>query len=314
MSGGNAEPVVTTPGADDVAEWLRDAVATKAATMVEMFRCFGDRPVDDRITVWENLSASDAGALGQLAERMVKSAERQGRSIVQGQAVTYLFVAKAQTGRQVDQVTIRVPSGAPTQTSSSPAALEVRDMASALSHVLTEHTKMATQLVKAIEGRDDSLSRQLQTALLRVSELEKEARLNMLAQQRFVLLQMERVDQQARLKREERRDDLIFGKLAAILPLGLNRLMGGGPGKGAPAADAILRQFFTSLTKEDIEQLMRTGIDDEKKVLIGELYMSYMQAEASAKARGAAAGEAEDVPLNGTANGAAPAGKGEAPS
>lgn len=289
----------TTPSVDDVTEWLTEAVAMKTATRVELFRAFGDRATDDRITCWENLSANDTGTIAKVAASMVKSAERSGRSVEQGEKVRYMFIARKADGSTADQLGVMVASGAPRRVDgTAAAAVEVRDAFQALSHAMTENTKLLALVVKAFDGRDESLVQQNTLLAQRCAHLEQEHSRTLNAQQKFVLFSMEQRQLTAKIARDEQRDQMIFDKLSSWAPLIMNRLLGGGPGKGAPGLDLMMSKLVESLTSSEVEALMDLPLPPDKKMVLGEIVHSFMQRDAAR----AAAKEAQSAAAHGIHN------------
>jgi hypothetical protein len=293
----------TTPPAEDVTEWLAEAVGMKGASMVELYRAFGDRPTDERITVWEGLASNDSGQIAKISASMVRSAERSGRAVTQGDRVAYLFIARKADRQGVDQLSITVPSGG-TPRASGQRHVEVHDWASAMSHALTENTKLLGLVVKAFDGRDESVLRQLALMTERCGFLERQHSETMAAQQKFVLFQMEQTQLSAKIARDEKRDQMIFGKLTAWGPMIINRLLGGGPGKGSPAIELLLGRLVEGLSDNQVNAIMDLPLSSEQKQVLGEILMSHMRRAAETETSDAAAVE---TPLNHAAsNGAAP--------
>ena len=276
---------------DEVREWLSQALARKGARRVELFRALGNRPTDDLVTLWDRLSANDDDA-ATLGAEMLRSATRDGRGVQQGVRVSYVLLAFDEAHKQVDRLFLQVASGAAATTDTQ--ALEVRDLGGVASHVLTELTKMSALVVRAFEGRDEALLEQLKHTTARLQTVERDREESLVKMQRFILFEMEQRQLTAKLEREEKRDAQIFEKVSAWGPMIVTRLLGGGPGKGAPAADAMLSALFESFTEAEVSALMDAPISQEKKMLFGELYMSFMKAKEAKAAR---------TPLNETANG-----------
>jgi hypothetical protein len=74
-------------------------------------------------------------------------------------------------------------------------------------------------------------------------------------------------------------------KLDMMVPVIINRLMGGGPGTGTPFfGEEMLTKFLGGLKPEQIDRLMQSNLlTQEQMMLVGELYMSYAQREEARK-------------------------------
>jgi hypothetical protein len=79
-------------------------------------------------------------------------------------------------------------------------------------------------------------------------------------------------------------------KLDLLVPVLLNRIMGGGPSKGTPFfGEEMLQRLLGGLKPEQVDQLMRSGtmsLSPEQLMIVGELYMSYGERADAAKKRG----------------------------
>lgn len=100
-------------------------------------------------------------------------------------------------------------------------------------------------------------------------------------------------------------------KLDMLVPVLLNRIMGGGPGKGTPYfGEEIVSRLLGGLKPEQVESLMQTGklaLSPEQLMLVGELYMSYGErATAQKRALNGAAPAPEAAPEAPHVNGVTP--------
>lgn len=95
--------------------------------------------------------------------------------------------------------------------------------------------------------------------------------------------QLEREQKQQQLRLASRRDDFLFEKLSMIAPIALNRLMGGGPGKGSPFfGEEMVRQFLSSLTPGQVDGMLKNqplALSPDQLGLIAELTLAYEQRE-----------------------------------
>lgn len=167
------------------------------------------------------------------------------------------------------------------------------DLGTAFTSVLKAYNELCMIVTRAFAGRDDAWQKQNELLLSQNIQLRSE-HFDVLRQwQKHVVLESEQKRLNAQLAREEKRDEFMMEKMETIVPLIANRLGGGGHGRGAPAAGAILDAVFSRFTPAQMEALMgpMSPLDDQQKYLLSELFESFMKRKVT--------------PLNTEANGAA---------
>jgi hypothetical protein len=77
----------------------------------------------------------------------------------------------------------------------------------------------------------------------------------------------------------KQRDVFIQDRLECLLPVVLNRVLGGGPGKGTPfLGEEMVRQLVGRLSAEEVESIAQ-AIRPELQALFVELYLAYWSNE-----------------------------------
>jgi hypothetical protein len=92
-----------------------------------------------------------------------------------------------------------------------------------------------------------------------------------------------------------------------LFPIAMNRLLGGGPGKGTPFfGEEMVRQIMGNIKPDEVDAFMRTtNMRPELQALFTELYLAYWQKEQARKAaEEKAAAEANGAAPSGSAPGA----------
>jgi hypothetical protein len=81
---------------------------------------------------------------------------------------------------------------------------------------------------------------------------------------------------------DEKRHQYLADRLDMLMPLALNRFLGGGPGKGAPAGTELARSLLGSMSPQQVDAML-TGQPfswtREQTSVIAELYMSFAEQE-----------------------------------
>jgi hypothetical protein len=113
----------------------------------------------------------------------------------------------------------------------------------------------------------------------------------------LMLKDAERADENAKWGRN---------KLDLVIPVAMNRLAGGGPGKGTPYfGEEMVKAFLKSLSPEKCAKIMEGGVlEPEQAAVFAELYLAYAEAEKKEEAR-----KINEHETNGHTNGAGAAGR-----
>jgi hypothetical protein len=254
-----------------IAEWLA-RVAGKGAARVELWTWRGDHP-ERQVSLWKSLS----GEHEKLGDEIQADAENHGRS-QNGQRVTYALLAYDATGDKVAEFFIKVAGG----NAKEPGGMgDVADLPGVVAHLVKGNNDLAAIIIRAFQGRDDTLMRQIELLGVRLDAAEQRNAESLLAQQKFILLASEQRRMDAQLAKEQERDRWLYENVSLFLPMILNRALGGGKGKGAPAADAIFAALSQTLTSDEINALanvLQTApIPDLKKLGFMEILQGAMQ-------------------------------------
>jgi hypothetical protein len=258
---------MNTPAAKapSIHEWLSSAIEC-SATRVDLCEWRGGNP-GSRVRSWPLAANLDQD---KAAAQMRASADADGAAQA-GQKATYVLLAY-RDAEQIDRCFVQVLG-------SNARALgiteDVHDLPGVVAQLMRANNELATIVVRATQGRDDAYMRQIEqlsTALERSSAMNAAM---MAEHQKTILFQQEQERLRIEAARIDRRDAWVMEKLSLLGPVIVNRLMGGGPGKGAPAADAMLAAVFESLTPDEVQAFATLAISDEKKAMFIELYMAY---------------------------------------
>jgi hypothetical protein len=145
--------------------------------------------------------------------------------------------------------------------------------------LLLEHNRQLTRQVVEYEKRRIAMYEVYEDALSHRQQRENEARLADLA---------------------EKRQQYLADRIDMLFPLVLNRVLGGGRGKGAPAGNEMFRSLLGSMTPAQIDALTSGqpfAWSQEQTVLIGELYTSFAR-EAEDRKRKRGDGEGVSIQLD----------------
>lgn len=250
-----------------IIDWL-SGVKECRGSRVDLCEWRGGNP-GARVRSWE-LAANESNDLDRIAGQMRASADADGAA-QPGQKVTYVLVA-FRDSEQIDRCFVQV---AGSNARAQGITEDVHDMPGVLAQLMRAHNELASIVIRATQGRDDAYMRQIDQLS---QALEKTQGLNMtmmVEHQKALLFNLEQERIQAETRRIDKRDAYVMEKLNLLGPLLVNRLLGGGPGKGAPAGDAMLAAVFESLTPEEVNAFAALNIGDDKKAMFIELYMAY---------------------------------------
>jgi hypothetical protein len=282
---------VTSPHSP-IAEWLA-RVTSKGAARVELWTWRGDHP-ERQVSVWKSVGKE----FEKLGDEMQADAENHGRS-QNGQRVTYALLAYDGTGDKVAEFFVKVAGG---NAKESGGMGDVSDLGGVVAHLVKGNNDLAGIIIRAFQGRDDTLVRQIELLSTRLDSAEKRNAESLLAQQKFILMASEQKRLDAQLAQEQQRHEWLHETASLFLPMILNRALGGGKGKGAPAGDAIFAAISQTLTSEECEALANAlqaaPIPEMKKIGFLEILQGAMRrqqrmlnADPTPDANGAASNE-----------------------
>ena len=256
--------------ASPVSDWLVRVIG-KGALRIELWTWRGDRP-ERQVSVWKSLE----GDHGALATEMQGDAENHGRS-QNGQRVKYALLAHDAGGDKVAEHFLTVAGG---NAQESSGIGDVSDLSGVVAHLIKGNNDLANIVIRAFQGRDETLIRQLEILSARLDDAERRNAESLVTQQKFILLASEQKRMDHQLQKDLERDQMIRDALTLLAPMIANRALGGGPGKGAPAGDAIFSAIASTLSPEDVgvlgDMLRSAPIHELKKSAFLELLMSAM--------------------------------------
>jgi hypothetical protein len=266
-----------------IAEWLARA-NKKGTARVELWTWRGDHP-ERQVALWKTL-AEDGAAL---ADEIQADAENHGRS-QNGQRVTYGLLAYDAAGDKVGEHFVKVAGGNAKEPDAGPSPT---DLAGVVAHLVRGNNDLAGVVIRAFQGRDDTLIRQLELLSSRLDAAEKRNAESLVEQQRMIMLSAEQKRLDAQLAHDQMREAWVRDAATVFLPMVVNRLLGGGPGQGAPAGDLIVNAITQTLTPAEIDALVdavqNARIHDAKKVGFVEVLRGVMRRQQQALEDAAAA-------------------------
>lgn len=280
----------------EIVGYLQTMLRRNEPARVELFKCGTLQPVMS----WTIAGLKpEAELVDELAGEMGTTAARHGKAFVgsgAGGTVNYELRGKRADGSDCGAHPFFVP-GAP----KAHGIPEDMNLAAGFASTMKMYNELGGVLVRAFAGRDDAWKQQNELLLQQNIELRKEHHEVLQMHQKHVLFEAERRRLDAGIAREEKKDDWIMENLGGLLPLIANRLAGGGPGKGAPAAPQMLEAFFSGFSAETLEMLMGPGspLTETQKMIFQEAYMSVMRPKVT---RLNAAAAAEDKGKNGVSS------------
>jgi hypothetical protein len=223
--------------------------------------------------------AANADA-AKLAAAILARAKSRGAPMQCVRAMFLLLAFSGDGGEHIDEETVIVPGA---NAGKGDTVEEGTAQERLIGHLLKSQSDLHRLLISSREGSQiaqERLINQLSAALdghekRRIAVLDLHERLvdgherRDLAQKSFLL--------------DEKRQDMLEKKIDLLVPIVVNRLMGGGPGKGTPyLGEEMVRQFLGSLQPEVVEKIM-AGLPAEQTALFSELYLAYAAAEEKRK-------------------------------
>ncbi len=260
--------------AAEVSGWLEDVAKEKAA------RADLRRRVDGvRVQRWGLDGADD---LAELGLRILKSAERDGLGQPQKFVSYNLRAEETQPGDEdgLGTLTITVPGAHAGGKAGDVAGYDDNgpaNFAGLVMHVTKQNAELHRLLLASHEGRTVALERQIEQ-LRGLNEDSSKRHITLLTlTDSLAIAKLEKETMLRREELDEKRHKYAADKLDRYLPIALNRLMGGGPGKGAPMADEILQELLGKMDGERLESLMSgeaIALTEDERMLFAEIYAS----------------------------------------
>jgi hypothetical protein len=268
------EEISKTQAQDELRTWIEEM----RGQGIRRFELRCQRPGSGLLKDWIWTADNDAGPVLEpvhVAEQAQRLAEQNGRYQPGDHCFFELrafrptqdtdcghhliVVCAAGKGRASEERTAADTAGALQQMS-----LMLRDLHKLFIQDADMRVKHYEKLVGQLMDRNESLeSRRFDT--IRLAE-------NMLSQH------AEREAERLAETRNREMQQHMVGKIDLLLPVVINRLAGGGPGKGRPyMGEEIVRRLLGSLSKDQLDGMIGdgSGLSDDQRVLFGELYMSY---------------------------------------
>lgn len=265
---------MTDKPASAVADWLMGVVEGRG-TRVDLAEWRAGAP-GARVRTWKIVAAANLD-VDRLAEQMRASAENDGAA-QPGARVTYVLIAFGEGGDTIDRCFVPVPGANAKATTPAVAGdgNDVRDMAGVLNNLMRTLNDQSSLMIRSFQHRDDAWKTQLESVSARLEAEQKRYTEVQELHQKHVLLVHEREQQRAENERQEKRDSFVMEQLATLIPIAANRMLGGGPGKGAPGADMMLAKLFESFSREQVDAILASSMfDDKQKAFLIELFLSF---------------------------------------
>jgi hypothetical protein len=289
---------------EEVREWVSDMLA-EGADRLEL-RAKHD---DARVRQWP-LAANDTtdkGRAERLAQQIVREATRDGSCQNVATVVYAAFAFRGESDGYLARMPLEV-EGRPRKSGASGSCMDTPIESASLQGVVTmlmkEHGELHRLLIMSQEGRAEADSRTIDRLREQLNQHEMKRAVMLEMYEKLQSMQMEREQQRQDMKVAEERQKDLGKKIDMILPVVVNRVLGGGPGKGTPyLGEEMIRQIMGNLTEAEFSGFMRmASFRPELQILFVELYKAYYNEEQARKdAEAAAAGQ----------NGAAKPGKEE---
>jgi hypothetical protein len=294
---------------DDLSEWLRGCL-TEGVGRLELLRTLDNKRLRDM--QWPtSAAANDTLHTDDRVRELVKIAERDAANRHQREVIYCVWAfrpgADANAGYFAEH-TFTCPGKNAANGHGNDLAPVEPTMVGVFTLLLRHIETKDRALMTLVESRNVQLERMLDSANHR-AELADKRRLEV-----FELLEQlgsakaDRELSERRALAEEKRDALITQKLDVLMPIAMNRLLGGGPGTNTlPAGQELIKQLFGKMQGERLEQLMSGGplqLSPDEALLVAEIYSTFGSQE---RAREAMQQAHEPRPLNQQDNGAAAA-------
>jgi hypothetical protein len=284
-----------------ISDWLA-SLSDANVTRLEL------RPAAASVSIWRRPFPANADG-AKLASLALERAKSRGLGMPCVRATFFLLAFDSSGGDHIDEQTIVVPGG---NAGKGDSAEEGTANERLISHLLKAQSDLHRLLISSREGHDLASDRLVQSLAAQLDSHEKRRIATLDLYEKLQDRQLQRDIQSKTFLLTERRDAMLERKIDQLTPIVVNRLMGGGPGKGTPfMGEEMVRQLLSALDPATIDKLM-AGLPAEQSALFAELYLAYAAAEEKRKVNDGAAPAASTNGANG-ANGSIN-GKGDPPS
>lgn len=288
---------------DDVRDWL-EVVIDRGAERIEL-RVRND---DARVTDWlippkpSNDTGGGGPAPAKIAAEIAKAAELDGRA-QSGEKVFYAVFAYGRDDRQIHRLFFEV-GGRGGKASGRDDEMPPT-FVGLVQQVQKQNAELHRLLIMSQEGRNEAQERMIAKLAERLDVMEGKRLALVEAWEKVTSIQMEREHHKHEMALEEKRQAFLVEKLDMMAPVFLNRLMGGGPGKGSPFfGEDMVKQLLGKMKPDQIDALLRGQAvewQSEQIMIFAELYMAYQQRHAKEAAAAADKGSKTTIDANGVA-------------
>jgi hypothetical protein len=219
----------------------------------------------------------DASSLTDITGRIMRAAQRDGAARPL-KVVTYTVRAE-RTGGDADGIsscTVVVPGASSKEGDKAPDDFSP-NVIGLFTHLLRQNTELHRLLLSSHEGRTLALERQLLALEARNDDANKRHMVLLRLSDDLAMAKLERETQAATQKLEEKRLGYAIEKFDHMLPIALNRLFGGGPGKGLAAKDELLDALLGKMSADRIAAIMSGEpfvLSEQERMIFAELYTS----------------------------------------
>jgi hypothetical protein len=265
-----AAPTYTTEG--EVSEWI-ESLKPEGIVRLELRSASGDR------AVWRRPLAANSDSV-KLASLAIQRAKSNGAGMSCVRATFFLRAFDSSGGDALDEQTIVVAGGnaGKGESSEEGTALERWN-----SHLLKSHAELHRLLVSSQEGRQMASERLITQLGARLDNHEDRYVKVLALYETLVSHQAEREQAARQFTLDERKQEMLGKKLDQVTPIVMNRLLGGGPGKGTPfMGEEMVKQLLANMSKDTIDKIM-AGLPPEQSALFAEIYMAYATANEAAE-------------------------------
>jgi len=265
-----------TTKADDVTSWVEEVRAQKAVRLELHSK------LDAQLIRPWRLADNDGKDSVTIAAEILRRAEREGVAVPVIRATFVLYAYENEGAAYLDRMMLVVDGG---NAKGKNGDVEEYEASSAgLMTQLMRTNLDQTRLILSSQESRHMHAEQMIDRLSKDNERLQSERIKvwtLLEQVQTMHLEREQLRQAMAL--EEKRDQFVFEKLSMMLPVALNRFMGGGPGKGTPFfGEEMMRQLLGSLSAEQTDAMLKNqplALNEAQLALIAELHLAYAQKE-----------------------------------
>jgi hypothetical protein len=163
--------------------------------------------------------------------------------------------------------------------------LESATLAGNLGQFMRLLENMHRMVLQSTESREQTSQHTIDRLLKKIDDQDNVIRNHDLKRMQLVELaedlakdQLARDIQRREITLKERQQDWLADRLDNLVPILMNRALGGGPGKGAGLmGQPLLMRLFSKITPEQFDGIQRAGLSPDQLAILGELYLSYEQ-------------------------------------